>query len=190
VNAIRVGGVAERQRKDYTCSIVRTLCGTTHLARERRAMANQVIFKGAPSQIINIPALLKGSVVIALIFGIHLCTAGYFAFQWQLLVAQIVAVMIGVGLPFMKTAFTEIVVDTERITWTQGILRRRVYGLELARIQHISAIHPWWQGALGTGSIILLTDDPAHPVQRLPGIRHADQLRMQLEEAVARLQKP
>lgn len=152
-------------------------------------MANQVIFKGAPSQIINIPALLKGSAVIAVIFGIHLCTAGYFPFQWQLLLAQIVAVMVGVGLPVVKTAFTEIVVDTERITWTQGILHRRVYSLELARIQHISLVHPWWQGKLGTGSIILMTDEPAHPVRRLPGIRHADQLRKRLEEAVATRQK-
>jgi uncharacterized membrane protein YdbT with pleckstrin-like domain len=153
-------------------------------------MANQVIFKGAPSQIINIPALLKGSAVIALILGIHLWAAGYFAFQWPLLCAQILAVMVGVGLPFMKTAFTEIIVDTERITWTQGILRRRVYSLELARIRQISAVHPWWQGPLGTGSVILLTDDPAHPVQRLPGIRQADQLMRKLEEAVAALQNP
>ncbi|CAB3783594.1 PH domain-containing protein [Pararobbsia alpina] len=148
-------------------------------------MANQVIFKGAPSQVINIPALFKGSAVVALIFGIHLCTAGYFPFHWQLLFAQIVAVMVGVGLPILKTAFTEIVVDTERITWTQGILRRRVYSLELARIRRVSSVHPWWQGMLGTGSVILMTDDPAHPVRRLPGIRHADQLRTRLEEAVA-----
>jgi uncharacterized membrane protein YdbT with pleckstrin-like domain len=152
-------------------------------------MANQVIFKGAPSQIINIPALLKGSAVIALIFGIHLCMAGYFPFQWPLLLAQIIAVMVGVGLPFLKTATTEIVVDTERITWTQGILRRRVYSLELARIRQVSSVHPWWQGVLGTGSVIMMTDDPAHPVQRLPGIRHADQLCRRLEEAVATRQE-
>jgi uncharacterized membrane protein YdbT with pleckstrin-like domain len=148
-------------------------------------MANQVIFKGAPSQIINIPALLKGSAVIAVIFGIHVCTAGYFPLQWPLLLAQIVAVGAGVGLPVLKTAFTEIVVDTEQITWTQGILNRRVYSLELAHIRQITSVHPWWQRTLGTGSVILMTDDPAHPVRRLPGIRHADQLRKQLEEAVA-----
>jgi len=149
-------------------------------------MARQVIFSGAPSQVINIPAFLKGGAVIALVAAIHLYASDEFPFQWRLVLIQALAVMFGVGLPFLKTALTEIVIDTERITWTQGILRRRVSSLDLSLIRGVTTVHPWWQRLFGTGSVILKTSDPAHPVRRLPGIRNAEQLRRRLEEVTKR----
>ncbi|MFM0035722.1 PH domain-containing protein [Paraburkholderia strydomiana] len=149
------------------------------------AMANQVIFSGAPSQACNLPALLKGGVVMAMIGGVHLCTSNSFPFQWNVLLAQAGAVLIGVAVPFVKTAFTRIVIDTARISWTQGILHRRVSTLELSRIQCITSIHPWWQRPFGIGTVILTTTDAAHPLRRLPGISNADQLCKRLGEAVA-----
>jgi len=149
-------------------------------------MARQVIFSGAPSQVINIPAFLKGGVVIALVCAIHLYASDEFPLQWRLVLIQALAVMLGVGLPFLKTALTEIVIDTERITWTQGILRRRVSSLDLSLIRGVTTVHPWWQRLFGTGSVILKTSDPAHPVRRLPGIRNAEQLRRRLEEVTKR----
>ena len=152
-------------------------------------MANQVIYSGAPSQACNLPALLKGSAVMAMICAIHACASNSFPLQWHVLLAQTGAVLIGVGIPFVKTAFTRIVVDTARITWTQGILHRRVSVLEISRIQGITSIHPWWQRLFGAGSIILTTNDAAHPVRRLPGIRDVDQFRQRLAEAVAACQE-
>lgn len=148
-------------------------------------MASQVIFSGAPSQACNLPALLKGGFVISMIGGIHLCTSHSFPLQWNVLLAQAGAVLIGVGLPFVKTAFTRITIDTARITWTQGILHRRVSTLELSRIQSITSINPWWLRLFGTGSIILTTNDAAHPVRRLPAISNANQLCKRLDKAVA-----
>lgn len=148
-------------------------------------MTNQVIFSGAPSQACNLPALLKGSAVMAVIGGIHVCASSAFPFQWPVLLAQAGAVLVGVSMPFVKTAFTRIVIDSERIDWTQGILRRRVSTLELARIQSVTSVSPWWQRPFGIGSIFLGTDDAAHPVRRLPGIKGVAQLREKLEEAVA-----
>jgi uncharacterized membrane protein YdbT with pleckstrin-like domain len=146
-------------------------------------MAKQVIFNGTPSQVINIPAFLKGSVVMVLIGAIHVFASRHFPFNGGVALAQMVAVMFGMGLPFLKTAFTEIVIDTERITWKQGILNRRVSSLELCRIQGVTSVYPWWQRLFGTGSLILTTNDLAHPVRRLPGIRNAEQLRSKLKEA-------
>jgi membrane protein YdbS with pleckstrin-like domain len=152
-------------------------------------MANQVIFSGSPSQACNLPALLKGGVVMAMIGAVHLCTSNSFPFQLNVLLAQGGAVLLGVGLPFVKTAFTRIVIDTARITWTQGIVHRRVSTLDLSRIQGITSIHPWWQRLFGTGTIILTTNDPVHPVRRLPAISNADQLCKRLNEAVAMRQE-
>jgi membrane protein YdbS with pleckstrin-like domain len=148
-------------------------------------MANQLIFSGAPSQACNLPTLLKGSAVMAMIGAIHVCTSNAFPLQWHLLLAQAGAVLIGAGFPFVKTAFTRIVIDTTRITWTQGILHRRVSVLEISRIQSVNSIHPWWQRPFGTGSIILTTNDATRPVRRLPGIRNADQVGKALAEVVA-----
>ena len=139
-------------------------------------MANEVIFNGAPSQIINLPALIKGGVVIVAVAALHLCVAAFFPLQWRLVLVQSLAVLVGVGLPFLKTASTEIVIDSKRITWSQGLLRKRASYLDLARIRRVSVVDPWWQRMFGTGTIVLETDDARHRVRRLPGIRHADRL--------------
>lgn len=149
-----------------------------------------VIFNGAPSQVINLPALLKGAVVIALIGAIHAATANQFPFDWRIAVVQAVLILGGVGLPFLKTAFTEIVIDTERITWRQGIVKRRVSSLELSRIRGVTTVQPWWQRLFGTGSVMIQTSEPAHPVRRLPGIRDAEALRVALNDAVLALREP
>jgi len=47
----------------------------------------------------------------------------------------------------------------------------------------VTLAYPWWQRVFGTGTIFMETLDPAHPVRRLPGIRNAEQLRRQLDEA-------
>jgi hypothetical protein len=53
---------------------------------------------------------------------------------WFVPIAAVVIVIAGVGLAYLQTAFTEIIIDTERITRRQGILNRRVSSLELFRI--------------------------------------------------------
>ncbi|MFM0320472.1 PH domain-containing protein [Paraburkholderia nemoris] len=122
---------------------------------------------------------------MAMIGAIHVYASNSFPLQWHVLLAQAGAVLIGVGLPFAKTAFTRIVIDTARITWTQGILHRRVSILEISRIQCVTSIHPWWQRPFGAGTIILTTNDATRPVRRLPGIRDAEQVGRRLAEAVA-----
>jgi uncharacterized membrane protein YdbT with pleckstrin-like domain len=148
-------------------------------------MTNEVIFNGTPSQVINLPALLKGSAVISIVAIIHVCAASYFPLQWRLVLVQALAVLVGVGLPFLKTASTEIVIDSKRITWSQGLVHKRVSHLDLVRIRHITVIYPWWQRIFGTGTIVLETDDARHRVRRLPGIRQADRLSERLVALVS-----
>jgi uncharacterized membrane protein YdbT with pleckstrin-like domain len=148
-------------------------------------MANQLIFSGRPSQIINLPACLKGLVVIALIGAIHVLAASTYPFQWRSALAQMIAVVLGVGLPFLKTARTRIVIDTERITWRQGILRRRASFLPLSQIQGITLVYPWWQRLFGTGMLVVATTDARHPVRHLPGIRDAELLCREIKRAAS-----
>jgi len=176
-------------RSRYTLRHVDSECLLQRLEHKKvNAMANEVIFNGAPSQIINLPAVLKGGAVIVVVAMIHVCAATYFPLQWTLVLVQSLAVLVGVGLPFLKTASTEIVIDSKRITWRQGWIRKRASHLELAHIRHITVVYPWWQRAFGTGTILLETDDARHRVRRLPGIRRADVLGSRLIALVSSCQ--
>lgn len=148
-------------------------------------MPNQVIFNGTPSQVINIPAFFKGSMVLALISVIHIYASERIPFQTHLWLAQTVAVLVGAGLSVLKTASTKITVDTEQIIWEQGMLWRRIASLPLSRIQAVETLQPWWQRPFGTGSVVIVTDDLRRPLRHLPGIRNAEQLRSALGKASA-----
>ncbi|WP_259461018.1 PH domain-containing protein [Paraburkholderia sp. BL23I1N1] len=93
----------------------------------------------------------------------------------------------GVAVPYLRTAFTEIIIDTARITVREGILSRRVQSLELFRIQDVTSLHPWWQRLFGIGTVIVLSSDSNNPQWRLPGIRDAEQLRSDLNRAAIAL---
>jgi uncharacterized membrane protein YdbT with pleckstrin-like domain len=47
----------------------------------------------------------------------------------------------GVLMVYLQTSFTENHIDTERITYQQGILNRRVSSIELFRIQDVTDRH-------------------------------------------------
>jgi uncharacterized membrane protein YdbT with pleckstrin-like domain len=75
------------------------------------------------------------------------------------------------------TASMRIVIDDERLTWREGILRRRVISVELYRIQNAEVQMTWWQQLAGFGTLILETSDAAYPLWVLPGIAQAEPLR-------------
>ena len=100
---------------------------------QKTAVAKQVIFSGTPSQVINVPAFAKGVVAMIIILAAYIYSIGRWPVPWFVPIAAVVIVIAGVGVAYLQTAFTEIIIDTERITRRQGILNRRVSSLELFR---------------------------------------------------------
>src|SRR5258708_6531378 len=72
---------------------------------------NAVIFQGTPSQLINLPAFIKGAVAI-LAVGIGF---GYASTQWPvpwfIPVIAVLLVLGGVGLSYLQVKFTEFEID-------------------------------------------------------------------------------
>jgi membrane protein YdbS with pleckstrin-like domain len=170
-------------RRTYTGIVMRH----SHIAATGTP-AKLELFSGTPSQVINIPAFLKGFVVLVLVGAIDLYASIHALFHWPVALAHGIAIMTAAVLPCLKTAFTRIVIDTRRIRWEQGIFKRRTYSLELIRIKDVTTVKPWWQRLFGVGSIIIDTTDPRHPVRRLPGIKNPERLRDDLMRAAIALQ--
>ncbi|CAG9255255.1 hypothetical protein PCAR4_390088 [Paraburkholderia caribensis] len=69
---------------------------------------------------------------------------------WFAPLIALLLIAAGVVVAYLRTAFTEIVIDTARITSRQGIFNRQVQSLELFRIQDVTSLRPWWQRPLVT----------------------------------------
>jgi uncharacterized membrane protein YdbT with pleckstrin-like domain len=154
---------------------------------EKAATTRQVIFSGTPSQVINVPAFVKGVVAMIVILAAYIYSIGRWPVPWFVPIAAVGLVIAGVGIAYLQTAFTEIIIDTERITRRQGILNRRVSSLELFRIQDVTSVHPWWQRPFGVGAVVVMTSDSNNPLWRLSGMQHAEQLRDELNQAAIAL---
>ncbi|MCY0386811.1 PH domain-containing protein [Robbsia sp. Bb-Pol-6] len=152
------------------------------------AAAQTIIFKGAPSQVVNAAAIFKGVAAIVVILAATLYASGQrWQVPWAIPVIAVLVVMAGVGIACLRTAFTEIIIDTERITLRQGIFNKRISSLELFRIQDLTSYHPWWQRAFNVGTIVVMTSDSNNPVWRLNGIVDAEAMRAALNHAAIAL---
>lgn len=147
-----------------------------------------VTFSGTPSQVVNLPAYLKGIAGAIIVFVAYVYAATRWPVPWYApLIAAWLLIAASVVLAYLRTATTEIIIDTARITCRQGIFSRRVESLELFRIQDVTSLHPWWQRPFGIGTVIALTSDSNNPHSRLPGMRGAEHLRDSLNRAAIAL---
>ncbi|MCY0388417.1 PH domain-containing protein [Robbsia sp. Bb-Pol-6] len=151
------------------------------------ATEKRIIFDGSPSQVVNAATFVKGLLALVVIVGAYIYALG----QWPVpLIVPTIAVAIvvfSVGLSYLQTAFTEIIIDSERITLRRGILNKRVTSLELFRIQDLTSIHPWWQRMFNVGAIVVMTSDSNNPTWVLPGIKNAEEMRSALNQAAIAL---
>ncbi|MEM5389783.1 PH domain-containing protein [Paraburkholderia phymatum] len=146
----------------------------------------EIIFRGTPSLVVNLPAYLKGVVGAIIVFAAYLYAATRWPVPWYAPLIALVLIAVGVVLAYLRTACTKSL-STARITCRQGIFSRRVESLELFRIQDVTSLHPWWQRPFGIGTVVVLTSDSNNPHWRLLGMRDAEQLRDSLNRAAIAL---
>jgi uncharacterized membrane protein YdbT with pleckstrin-like domain len=125
-------------------------------------MANeQLVWKGTPSQVINIPTFVVCGLLFWLVIPI-------FIIVWKWLV--------------VKTTTYEI--TTERLKTRYGILSKKLDELELYRVRDYKLEQPLFLRIFGLGNIILVTSDKSHPLITLRAIPNGERLRDQLRSAV------
>ncbi|MGB8415892.1 hypothetical protein [Paraburkholderia sp.] len=103
------------------------------------AVAPGVIFSGTPSQVVNLPTYIKGGFGAIVVFAAYLYALTRWPVPWFVPVVALLAIAAGVVVAYLRTAYTEIIIDTARLTCRQGILSRRVQSLELFRIQDVTS---------------------------------------------------
>lgn len=153
----------------------------------RAEIAREVIFSGTPSQVVNLPAFIRWLFAAAVIVAGYVFALNRWPVPWFAPAIALLLVGTSMLLVYLQTAFTEFIVDTERITCRQGILNRRVSSIELFRIQDVTSVHPWWQRLFGIGAVVVMTSDSNNPVWRLPGMKDAERLRDELNRAAIAL---
>jgi membrane protein YdbS with pleckstrin-like domain len=154
---------------------------TTRFSQE----AGQVIeFQGSPNWAINLPFFLKCGCAAALSMWTAFGTAGL-ASSLPLVasLAALVAVAGSVALRAATTAYTEIVIDSVRLTYRTGILTRRVASVEMYRVQNVECVSEWWERLFGFGTLVVESSDVNHPRWILRGMNNVESLREWINQA-------
>jgi len=136
-----------------------------------------VIFHGTPSQVINLPDLLGILGAIGVLGVVFAWASTRWAVSPAVVVVPALVCLAYLALICVQTAFTEIVIDMDRITCREGILSRKVSSVELFRVQNVISLHPWWQRFFNVGTVVVTTSDPDFPRWYLHGMVDAQRLR-------------
>jgi hypothetical protein len=122
-------------------------------------VAPGIIFSGTPSQIVNLPTYIKGGVGAIAVFAAYLYALTRWRVPWFAPVVGLLASALGVVVAYLRTAYTETIIHTARITCGQGSLSRLVQSLELFRIRDVTSLHPGWQRPFGISTVLVLTSN-------------------------------
>ncbi len=144
----------------------------------------QVVFLGSPNWAVNLPFFLKcGSVVVVATFAAF---AALSVASPVPLVAAVVVLTAASGVAVLRvatTAYTEIMIDSVRLTYRTGILTRRVASVELYRVQNVECVSAWWERLLGFGTLVVESSDVNHPRWILCGMNNVEFLREWMNQA-------
>lgn len=139
-------------------------------------MSEEILWKGSPSQILNI-----GKFLLAFLLAVGIAIGGlWFPPAWMLLV-----------LPFLWSLWTWIVtrcicheLTTERIRLYEGVLNQKLDDVELYRVKDTSIERPFWCRIFGLSTLIIETSDRSQPRIEIRAIRDGLELREMLRKQV------
>ena len=126
--------------------------------------AEKAVWKGGPSQIVNLPTFVASALVamVFLVVGDQIQTY----------------IMLGAVIPALWAGWKWLVVrchrfeiSTERLKTLQGVLNRNVDELELYRVKDTRILQPFWLRLFGLGHVVLETSDRSHPKATLHAIK-------------------
>ena len=139
-------------------------------------MSEDILWKGSPSQVLNLGKFLVGLLLIA---GV---AVGGVAFPpaWA-------AIIIPLGWmlwEFLKVRCRVFELTTERLRLYSGVLNQTIDEIELYRVKDTSMERPFWFRMFGLSSLYLDTSDRSHPKVELEAIADAVNLRETLRKQV------
>lgn len=139
--------------------------------------AEEALWKGTPSQVLNLPALILGILVAGVVTAAALLTT---LVVGPLVIPAIVAAWAICLLPWLckaiATRFDNYELTTERLNHSEGVFSRSVEALELYRVKDMRLEMPLHFRIFGLSRILLETSDRSTPVVVLEGIHEGGKL--------------
>ncbi len=153
------------------------------------AAAEQELWSGHPSQVLNFSIYLFWALVLA----VALVVALYFAdsHRWGLLIFGIVGLvaLVNVAIAYLHLHAIEYVVTTQRVRVISGIFSKDIQEIELFRVKDTMAHQSFFLRLFGLGTITVISGDERHPRLILSGVPDAIELREKLRQEVMTLRQ-
>jgi len=139
-------------------------------------MSEEILWKGSPSQVLNL-----GRYVIALALALGIAFGGlFFPPAW-------IALVLPLGWAlwiFVETRATRHELTTERIRLCAGVFNQQMDDVELYRVKDTSMERPFWYRVFGLSTLIIETSDRSQPRIEIKAVHHGDELRETLRKQV------
>lgn len=128
---------------------------------EKPTTTEQLVWRGSPSQILNVPAYIVCTLLVWLVVPL-------FVALWKYLVLRNVRYEL----------------TSERLRVRQGVLNKHLDELELYRVRDYKLERPLFLRIFSLANITLRTTDSSHPLMELSAIRNGEEVRELLRRHV------
>lgn len=139
--------------------------------------SEQILWKGTPSQVLNLPALILGLLAGGVLTVAALLTT---IVAGPLVIPAIIAVWVVCLFPWLvkmiSTRFDNYELTNERLKHSSGVFSRNVDVLELYRVKDMKQELPFHFRIFGLGRILLETSDRSTPAVVLNAIHQSTEV--------------
>lgn len=139
-------------------------------------MSEEILWKGSPSQVLNL-----GRFLLALVLAAGIGVGGvFFPPAWiGLLVPLVWAIW-----EYLKVRCRVYELTTERLRLYQGVINQRIDEVELYRVKDTRILKPFWYRIFGLSTLFLDTSDRSFPKVKIDAISDAESVRETLRKQV------
>ena len=141
-------------------------------------MSEEVLWKGSPSQVLNL-----GKYLVALAVAIGIGVAGIFP-GLQIVWAALILPLGWALWTFIETRSIQHELTSERIRLRSGIFNQKMDDVELYRVKDTSMERPFWYRMFGLSTLIIETSDRSQPRIEIKAVHNGDDLRETLRKQV------
>jgi uncharacterized membrane protein YdbT with pleckstrin-like domain len=156
------------------------------------AAAEEEMWSGHPSQILNAGIYIFGAAVVILTL-VGLFFLGVFSESplWAgiILGAVVVVALINSAVAYFHLRAVEYVVTTQRVRVISGLFSKNIQEIELFRVKDTMANQSFYLRLFGLGTITIISGDERHPRIVLSGVPQAIELREKLRQEVMTLRQ-
>jgi uncharacterized membrane protein YdbT with pleckstrin-like domain len=154
--------------------------------------AEQELWRGHPSQVLNFSIYLFWALVLVLaLFVVFYVGALGESLFWSAIILGIVALiaLINTAVAYLHLRAVEYVVTTQRVRVVSGIFSKDIQEIELFRVKDTMAHQSFFLRLFGLGTITILSGDERQPRIVLSGVPRAIELREKLRAEVMTLRQ-